>query len=346
MTTITNTTDGLRRFWHPVATSVEIGAEPRRVLVAGTAWALARDGAGRIMAAADRCPHRLAPLSAGRVLGDEWQCGYHGWRFDGTGRCTAIPALGEGSALPPRARLALPAGVEEAGGLVWLAPDEPVAPRIDLDGTAGPHLRTIVLDPTTATVGAGPMIDNFCDVAHFPFVHAATFGGDEPAVVDGMDVEESTWGATCVIEHDFLNREDPGVGRGERPMLQRRRMTFRYAAPFSATLRLDHLDTGLVTVLLFGVQPQDDDHCRLYTVLTRGGDPTLVPDDSALAAAAAYEQRVLEEDLAVQTRMPRGLPVGPGDEVQTRADRFTLALRRVLARCAETSAVGIMGGAS
>ncbi len=285
------------------------------------------------MAAHDRCPHRLAPLSAGKLVGDEWQCGYHGWRFDGTGRCTAIPALGEGATLPPRARLELPWGLEERGGLVWLAPREPVAPLIDLRDTEGPHLRTVALEPATAAVGAGPMIDNFCDVAHFPFVHAETFGGDEPAIVDAMDVEEAEWGATCVMEHEFLNREDPGVERGERPLRQRRRMTFRYCAPFAATLRLDHLDTGLVTVLLFGVQPELDDRCRVYTVLTRGGRPDLVPDDDALAGSAAYEQQVLEEDLVIQTVMPRALPTDLTAEVQTRADRFTVALRRVLARC-------------
>ncbi|KAK9114659.1 hypothetical protein Syun_021456 [Stephania yunnanensis] len=42
----------------------------------------------------DSCPHRLAPLSEGRI--DQWgrlQCVYHGWCFDGTGDCNFIPQV-------------------------------------------------------------------------------------------------------------------------------------------------------------------------------------------------------------------------------------------------------------
>lgn len=40
----------------------------------------------------DKCPHRLAPLSEGRI--DQWgrlQCVYHGWCFNGSGDCKFIP---------------------------------------------------------------------------------------------------------------------------------------------------------------------------------------------------------------------------------------------------------------
>ena len=41
----------------------------------------------------DQCPHRLAPLSEGRI--DEktgnLMCSYHGWQFDEQGICTTIP---------------------------------------------------------------------------------------------------------------------------------------------------------------------------------------------------------------------------------------------------------------
>ena len=45
---------------------------------------------------ADKCPHRLVPLSEGRVNEKgEIECGYHGWTFDGvSGKCTSIPQLG------------------------------------------------------------------------------------------------------------------------------------------------------------------------------------------------------------------------------------------------------------
>ncbi len=41
----------------------------------------------------DRCPHRLAALSAGRIVGGKLTCSYHGWQFNGTGLCMAIPQV-------------------------------------------------------------------------------------------------------------------------------------------------------------------------------------------------------------------------------------------------------------
>ena len=39
-------------------------------------------GPGRVVALEDRCPHRLLPLSKGKRVGDDVQCGYHGMTFD------------------------------------------------------------------------------------------------------------------------------------------------------------------------------------------------------------------------------------------------------------------------
>ncbi len=337
---VTNTSTGLERFWHPVAQSAEVTSSPHQVWLLGEPWAVVRRPDGTVMAARDRCPHRFAPLSAGSLggaCGDEWQCGYHGWRFSEDGHCTAIPALGPDATLPPRARIGTPFAVVERAGIVWLAPAATFAELPETHELGGPHMRIGALVPASVGVGAGPMIDNFCDIAHFPFLHAATFGGDEPAVVDGLEVVEDKWGATCMGEHDFANREDPGVERGERQLIQRRLMTYRYFAPFTATLRLEHLSTGLVTVLLFAVQPETDERCRLYTVLARGGRQDLVPDDVGMADALAFEQAVLDEDLALQTRLPRSLPTDPTVELHTRADRFALAVRRILARCLEVA---------
>ena len=95
-----------------------------QVWLLGRAWVLARLD-GRLTAFVDRCPHRLAPLSAGAVVGDTMQCGYHGWRFAADGPAVAIPANDPGVPIPPRACLTPAAGVQERFGLVWLAPARP-----------------------------------------------------------------------------------------------------------------------------------------------------------------------------------------------------------------------------
>src|SRR5581483_6804815 len=105
----------------------EVTEQPLRVLLLGEPWILYRAD-GELVAFADACPHRRCPLSLGRCEEGVLQCAYHGWRFDQRGICVEIPALGPGATLPPAARLTAPAGVAEAHGMVFLAPEEPIAP--------------------------------------------------------------------------------------------------------------------------------------------------------------------------------------------------------------------------
>ena len=108
----------LRRFWHPVAIESDLdGSGPHSVTLFGEPWALWRSTDGWAMVP-DRCPHRLAPLTAGCVTDGVLQCGYHGWRFGTDGRCVEVPALGVDAAVPPTAHLAA-AQVEVRYGLVW-----------------------------------------------------------------------------------------------------------------------------------------------------------------------------------------------------------------------------------
>jgi phenylpropionate dioxygenase-like ring-hydroxylating dioxygenase large terminal subunit len=109
--------------WTAVATSEQIGDGPCQVWADGRPWVLVRLD-GEIAAFADRCPHRLAPLSAGRRVGSTLECGYHGWRFDRTGRAVAIPSLGDEAVIPRRACLTnRPVRVED--GCVYLSVPNP-----------------------------------------------------------------------------------------------------------------------------------------------------------------------------------------------------------------------------
>lgn len=325
----------LRRAWHPVARSSEIaGTVPHHIRLLGEHWALWRAPEG-LAAFVDRCPHRSAPLTIGSV--DECggvTCAYHGWRFGPDGDCSAIPALGHDAALPGRARLTPAAGVAEVGGLVWLAPESPLTdlpvidPDLDPDIAAG--VAVGMLEPATARVCAGSLLDNFCDIAHFPFVHAGTFGLGESPRVGPMETLLGSWRVGLIDEHEFNHQEDPGVAAGIRPLLQRRRATYTYLAPFTGLLRLDYLDAGGTNLILFAAQPLTADECRVYTVLFRNDLP-----QGEMPAAIAYEQRVLEEDLLVQTRLARAFPLDVLAEVHTRADRLTLEIRRMLRQFSE-----------
>lgn len=313
------------RGWFAVALSGEVTDTPREVWLHDVPWMLVREG-DHVRAFVDRCPHRAYPLSASTMCTDgTLQCGYHGWRFDLSGACVAIPALDPGSPIPSRARLQPAAGVAESGGIVWMAPTDPSSEVPDM-GAYAEGFEVGVLNPGRADVDPGMMIDNFLDVAHFPFVHRGTFATEGSGIVEQYAIERTGTGFTAITEHEFNNHEDAGVASGLRPLVQRRRMTYGYHPPYTATLRLDYLDYGGVNMLLFAVQPERGRTCRIYTVMFRD-DLTA----EAMTHAVAFEERVLEEDLAIQRRIRTRLPMAAGAEVHTRADRVTIELRRALA---------------
>ena len=327
----TNAHPAVAEFWHPVALSCEVGPEPVGVRLAGQGWVLARFG-GAVAGFADACPHRRARLSAGHISDGTLQCIYHGWRFTADGRCVEIPALGDAGSIPERAELCRPAEVAERDGLVWLAPKPPRAPLPELapgTGLGGDGVATVFLPVMQVEANAAILLDNFLDEAHLPFVHAATIGGAGPEPIPRADVARQGLSFTAVREHTFTNLTDPAVRDGVRPAVQRRRMTYRYQAPLTATLLLEFLDAGGWQFLTFTVTPEAELACRVYQTVTGPG----LADPEQADSAAKYEMSIFEEDLDLQRRALSGLefPLDPGAELHTRADRVSVEFRRVLA---------------
>jgi phenylpropionate dioxygenase-like ring-hydroxylating dioxygenase large terminal subunit len=232
-------------------------------------------------------------------------------------------------------------GVTERHGVIWIAPLEPRDALIEVPETADARFTAAWLPPARSMSPAGPLADNFLDVAHFPFVHAGTFGAADEEV-PAYDVTAEPGGFSSVQELRFDNPGDPGVARGERPLRRRRRATYRYRAPFQLLLRLEELDAGAVKTILFLLQPEDAGSTRIYTCLLMhgvGGQGVIPPD--VIAAEVAFEEAVLAEDLAQQAGMQStGLPLLLRDELHVRADRLGVVLRRALADFSADCATG------
>lgn len=320
MNRLTNTDPALRPWWHPVAAEGDVpDGAPLGVTLLGERWLLARLG-NELTAMRDRCPHRLVPLSAGTVVGDELQCCYHGYRVGADGRVTAIPALPAGTPIPPKACVPT-AHVQVRFGLVWLclADDDsgPLGDLLDDAAYVDPAYDTFVAGPFTTRVGAGLLSDNFLDAAHFPFLHAATFGASDPGT-PSLSVERRGWRLhvtdTQVVDGAHL---DAAVTT---------RAHYEVAAPFSVLLRLDR-PGGSDHIWSF-VCPVDDDTSVWWMVhaYPLGGDP------AKLAAARDLQTAVGREDLSILELMEDpSLPLDIRAEVHTKADLGCLEYRRMLA---------------
>jgi phenylpropionate dioxygenase-like ring-hydroxylating dioxygenase large terminal subunit len=110
---------GLRNYWYPVLQSEELPADkPIGIKRLNEDLALWRDKRGAPHTVTDRCPHRAARLSMGRILNGDLQCAFHGLRFDGDGSCVLIPWEPDDSPLRQDVRVvAYP--TRELGGYIW-----------------------------------------------------------------------------------------------------------------------------------------------------------------------------------------------------------------------------------
>ena len=110
---------GLRNYWYPILQSEELAQDkPTSIQCLGENLVIWRDEHGRPAVLSDRCPHRAAKLSLGRVLEGKLQCALHGLRFDAAGQCVLIPWEAETSpSLNEIHARSYPA--HELGGYVW-----------------------------------------------------------------------------------------------------------------------------------------------------------------------------------------------------------------------------------
>lgn len=323
-----NLDPALRRGWHSLCRSNEVADTPRAFRLLGERYVVYRSPEREVRVFLDRCPHRFAPLSLGTCEGDALRCGYHGWVFDADGVCVEIPALGGNATVPSRARLTAPARVAESHGMVFVAPESPMTPLPTIGAASDTTFARGDLPVIETRGNAGLLADNFLDMAHFPFVHSGTFGAGEAREVPNYTVARDGYTFSATYEHDFANVEDPGVAEGIRPLLQRRRLTYRYTAPFHLELAIEFLNTGGTNVIGFFLTPIDDDNVRIYSSLWRDD---LEGSEERMRDAIDFEIAVVNEDLRLQSKYEvLVLPLEITREIHTRADKTTLELRRIL----------------
>ena len=167
----------LRNTWYVAAWSNEItafGLLPRTI--AKTPLVFWRDREGKVVALEDRCCHRAAPLSKGRLENDRLRCMYHGLLFEPSGRCIEIPSQ---ESIPSAAKVRAYPLVERFKWVwVWMGDPEkadvaliPDTHYLDDAGWRG--------TPGYMHYAANYLLitDNLLDFSHLSYVHERTLGG-------------------------------------------------------------------------------------------------------------------------------------------------------------------------
>jgi phenylpropionate dioxygenase-like ring-hydroxylating dioxygenase large terminal subunit len=315
---------GLRDRWYVIAASPDVGAMPRAAMLLGTRVVLYRSGSGAVVAAPDRCPHREAPLSLGEVDDGCLVCPYHGWTFGDDGTCIRIPSSAEHVPPPPRAHLATFACIERYD-LVWVCLGTPTDDVPTIEQEADATYRRINTPVDIWRTSATRMTDNFLDIAHFPWVHAGTFGRQQNTRVPKIELEalDNGWFG---YRYDVLanNGELGSVASGQSAAVVERAMSTGFHLPFDvrSTIRYAH---GLQHVLLLLSTPIDDVTSYFTFVVWRNDDFSVAAQD-----IIRFDLAIGAEDRAMLQQLDGVLPLDQTTLVSVQSDRCGVEWRRRL----------------
>lgn len=149
----------------------------------------------------DKCPHRLAPLSEGRIDDSgNLMCSYHGWQFSTSGECKHIPQAENSELIVKQSQnfcaTVFPSCQENDLLWVWMDADSPeIAAKTDLplspkiDSNKGYVWSSMVRD---LEYDWQTLVENVADPSHVPFAHHGIQGNRDRAMPIPLDIVEST----------------------------------------------------------------------------------------------------------------------------------------------------------
>ncbi len=307
----------LRRCWQPVARVQDLARGPQRAVLLGEALAVFLTESGAPAVVSDRCAHRGASLSMGAVVGEGIQCPYHGWEWQGgDGACSRIPSLADQRQIPPRARIpAYPA--RELWGLVWTVLEQPLG-EPPMPGWFDPERwRCGHGTPFEIPVGLGVTIENFRDVSHFAFVHRATLGVVSE-VIEPLQVARE--GIEVTMRREMRTADGDGAWESLREGFN------HVIAPNFTSIRM-RMVKGERCLLhaARAISATDSAHYWMEGLSENF-------DELTMEEAIESEERLYAEDREIMAAVePRELPLALDADVNTLADRFTLAYREAFA---------------
>lgn len=204
---------------------------------------------------------------------------------------------------------------------VWLSLGDPPADSFALPEFGEPDRRILGAGSFAVHASGLRVIENFLDMAHFPYVHTGLLGEEPHTEVAPYRVEH---------EGGELFARDC---RFYQPMSAASAQTgidahyiYRVARPFTAMLyKTSPQRPARRDVICLFVQPVDECRCIAHTVLVYLDETT---SDSGLRL---FQQTIFGQDLMIlSNHVPRTLPLDPSFEVPTRADAMSVAYRRWL----------------
>jgi phenylpropionate dioxygenase-like ring-hydroxylating dioxygenase large terminal subunit len=210
-------------------------------------------------------------------------------------------------------------------GHVWVSPGQPRRDLFTIPEADQPGRRMV--DCGVVRVKCSPLraVENFLDIAHFPFVHTDILGAEPHTEVGRYDVQireesDEVWATK-------INFYQPQAAKSAEGGIVTEYM-YRVPAPTAAVLyKSCPPRPGEWDVIAIFVQPLAEDLCDVWPWMA------LFDDVTPLADLIQFQQMIFLQDRSIlENQIPRALPLDPGMEIPTQADLTSIAYRRWLKR--------------
>jgi phenylpropionate dioxygenase-like ring-hydroxylating dioxygenase large terminal subunit len=213
--------------------------------------------------------------------------------------------------------------VQERYGFLFTTLGKPKKDIVDIEEAGEADRRFVLCGWVTMRASGLRVVENFLDMAHFPFVHTDILGSEPhtevPAYLSEIrrDVDE-VWATNCTF---FQSRIAATESEGDFVHL-----TYRVPSPFVVMLyRVCPTSPNRLDAIALFIQPMEEGLCRAQPVMY------LVDDVSSHNALLKFEQVIfLQDRIIVENQRPLLLPIEPRAEIPTRADSSSIAYRRWL----------------
>lgn len=340
----------VKNAWYVAAWSKDVGRELLGRILLNEYVVLYRREDGTPVALENRCPHRNLPLSEGRLVGDEIECGYHGMVFDCSGTCTHLPGAAEAPSWATVRRYP----VAERNGWVFYWPgdparaDEALLPDYAVRNQDEDWVR--VQGQTYVKAGYRLVLDNLLDLSHLTYVHGSTTGNRDLAEKANLIVEAD--GVTVRVTRWMENIEPATAFReygGFEGNIDRWQMS-QFLPPSYININNGAVDAGTGAdaetrnndqgrwgfVVYHAMTPETE--TTTHQFWTVAGRRDMVPPEREQLFSDQMHN-VLGEDLVVYEAQQRAIDLDPdavGRDANPRgtipADEPLLAMRRILRR--------------
>jgi phenylpropionate dioxygenase-like ring-hydroxylating dioxygenase large terminal subunit len=213
--------------------------------------------------------------------------------------------------------------VQEKYGCVWTTLGVPTKPIVEIAEADEPDRRFVPCGWVKMRASGLRVVENFLDMAHFPFVHTGVLGAEPETTVRSYQSEirrdvDELWATNCTFFQPQI-----AVTQKQGDFVH---LTFRVPSPFIVMLyRVCPTAPDRLDAIALFIQPMEDGLCRAQPVMY------LVDPVSPHADLLRFEQAIFMQDrMVVENQRPLLMPLDMSGEIPARADASSILYRRWL----------------